>query len=91
MTHICVGRLNIIGSDNGLSSGPRNGAHFVLASIVNGSHWLPHIGFEFLCTFEDIWRHWIVIGSCDGLLPGGSKLLPELILTRQQKGPVAFI
>ena len=35
--------------------------------------------------------NWVNIGSANGLLPDGTKPLPEPMLTYRQYGPVAFI
>ena len=42
---------------------------------------------------DAIWRQeiWVNIGSGNGLLPDGTKPLPEPILTYHYQGPVIFI
>ena len=37
------------------------------------------------------WQIWVYIGSGDGLLPDGTKPLPEPMLTYYQLGPLAFM
>ena len=67
VTHICVGKLNTIDSDNGL----RNGVHFVLASmwyvcVKHGQYWSVSFicaGFGYFATLKVSFRLVLTVES----------------------------
>ena len=66
--------------------------------IFPDQHLMYHISsMIFINQLIVAWRHhkatrnWVNIGSGNGLLPDGTKPLPEPMLTYHQYGPVAFI
>ena len=122
-THICVSKLTIIASDNGLLPGRRQAIIWTSAGILligplgtNFSEILIKIlTFSFkkmclklssakwrpFCLGLNVLTHWDLVnnmvtlslvntGSCNGLLPDGTKPLPKPVLTYHQKGFVAF-
>ena len=134
VTHICISKLTIIGSDNGSSPVQRQAIIWTNAGILligtlgtnfneilikiyifslkkmhfnlSSGNWrsfclglIAPIGLSFWYPFinslwpsDTIWRHiWVNIGSGNGLLPDGTKPLPEPMLTFHNLSPVTFI